>query len=1212
MTRRAETPEIGTLEAWLRRVRAAVRQRLVASASLRVLAAALGAMLVLVLADAALRLPAWLRWAHLVIGVGALVWAVRARVAPAWRFRPSLTSVALRVESRVPAARGRLASAVELDALALRSEGVERDLAVLSSRRLAAELGWEEAARASGLEVRGPLRRAAGAALAVVVVSAALAAAFPGSAWTGVVRAAAPWAGAEWPKRTEIADATVVSIHPKGEPAPLRVVLSSSHRAPDRTDVSARVRVLEGGEVVDRYRALASWQRRRASSVGDELVEGELFEVLAEGTGDALEYRFESVDDETGWRRIELVDRPAVRSASATIRRPPYLIATAPESEPESVSVDLGRGLDERATAPASLSGSSVSVTLGLNKPAEARPGDAGWVRATFGERAPEMDVEVLEGGTVWTLSFELDEPARVGVSLVDEHGIESEEPVVFRFPSSRDGAPSVVVLEPARDLTALPGAVIELSARGRDDVALASLWASAQRHAPAGAAPSGPEGAVAPAGEAEVLERASVSAGELTAEVSATVELERFGVEPGDELHLWATAADVFAYETGRRGPVDSAVRRVLVVSEQSFVEGVRGDLSAMRREAIRLCEGQQRLAGETARGEAGAGEVRREQESLARDLERQVERAEALRERIRQNRLEDEALESLTEGARALSESASGAARRAGERAAERERTGEAPGEEVERAQERALDELGELIALLDSGEDAWSARRGLEDLAREQRENLEATRELGRETAGLSPEQLSEEQRERLEEISETQRELAERSRAATQGLRETAEKLAESDPATSSALQQAAEQLERSGTSGRMQEAAEQAQENRTARSSTLQQEAAEELEGALEQLDDAERARDEQLRRVAQSLVDTISGLVETQRAELGRLEGAGRGALPGDLDDGMIALHRRTIAAQQTALSERELRPAAAPLGEAADAQLRAVSALRGEPVDREGALGSERESLAALERALEEAERLRDRLEEEALEEEREELGKAYRAALAAQIELRRAAREAAPGGEVDRRARAELRRLARDQRELAGTIGELYAETQELSDAVVFEFAHRKLDAAMEGAMSALGEGDAGAADAAQSRAVSLLRGLVDSLEEEPMDDDDGFDEGGGGGGSGSGGGSQGGEGLLPGAAQLKLLRSIQGDLLERTRAVDEGSGLEGDLELIGGEQRELSEVGEALIEELSQQNQPGGVQPNREGGANERPRGDEEQGGDEGGSP
>jgi len=1204
----AGTRDITGLREWIGRVRAGLRRRLIGSAALRLFAWVLGALVVLALADAALRLPVWLRWAHFLIGLAAAGWAFRAWVLPAWRFRPSLTSVALRVESHEPGARGRLASAVELEDLSSRASGLERDLATLSARRLAADLAAGAASRkAAGPRARGALRRSGTAAAAAVAAAVALSALFPSSAWTGVVRAAAPWAGAEWPKRTVIHDATVVAIHPKGEPAPLRVVLSDSHRSPDRTDVSARVRVLEGGEVVDRYRALASWQRR-AARAGEH--EGELFEVLAEGVGDALEYRFESVDDRTEWRRVELVERPAVRAASAEIRRPPYLIATAPESEPESVSVDLGRGLDERASAPASLEGSSVALELELNKPAVARPGDRAWAESTFGAGAPELDLTVSGDGRTWTLGFELGGSARLGVMLEDEHGIESEEEVVFRFPSLQDGAPSVVVLEPARDVTALPGAVIDLRARARDDVALAALWASAQRFSPSGAEPSGPAGAVEPAGEAETLDRASVSAGEVTAEVGARVELGRFGAEPGDEVRLWATAADVYAYETGRREPVESAVRRVLIVSEEAFVEGVRGELSAMRREAIRLFEGQQRLAGETARGEASAGEVRRGQESITRDLERQVERAEALRERVRRNRLEDAALESLTEGARALSESASGASRRAGERAGAREQAGEAPGEDVERAQERAMDELGELIALLDSGEDAWSARRDLEDLAREQRENLEATRELGRETAGLSPEQLTDEQRERLGEITEAQRELAERARSATRGLRETSEKLEESDPATSSALEQAAERLERSGTSGRMQEAAEQAQENRTARSSSLQQESLEELEEALERLDDAEAARDEQLRRVAQSLVDTIRGLVETQERELARLEGAGE-ALPVGLDGAMIALHRRTIAAQQTAQAERELRPAARPLEEAAGAQLGAVSALRAEPADRGGALERERESLEALGRALEEAERLRDRLEEEALEEAREELSEAYRAALAEQIELRRAAREAAPGGEADRRARAELRRLAREQRALAERLGELYGETQELSDAVVFRFAHEKLDAALEGASAALRGGDARAADAAQSRAVSLLRGLVAALEEEPTDDDDGFDEGGGGGGSGGGGQQGGGQGLLPGAAQLKLLRSIQGDLLERTRAADEGRGPAGDLESLGSEQRELSEVGETLIEELSQQGGPGG--------GNAGPGADEQSGGagageagDEGGAP
>jgi len=299
----------------------------------------------------------------------------------------------------------------------------------------------------------------------------------------------------------------------------------------------------------------------------------------------------------------------------------------------------------------------------------------------------------------------------------------------------------------------------------------------------------------------------------------------------------------------------------------------------------------------------------------------------------------------------------------------------------------------------------------------------------------------------------------------------------------------------------------------------------------------------------------------------------------------------MIALHARTVAAQQTALAERELRPVARPLEDAAAAQLQAVSALRRAPADRERAQASERVSLEELERALEEARRLQEQIEEEAIEREREKLEEAYREALKSQVGLRDQTRAAAPEGRVDRRARMELRRLAGAQAELGAVIEDLFRQTQELEDAIVFRFAHERLDAAIDDAEARLLDAEATAATARQDRAIALLRGLVEALERDENQEQEFDDDGGGGG----GGGQQGAQPeLIPSGVQLKLLRAIQVDVRDRTREADEGQAGAGDLESLAREQRELSEIGARLIEELTPPEPPAGVPQGPEGGA------------------
>lgn len=356
----------------------------------------------------------------------------------------------------------------------------------------------------------------------------------------------------------------------------------------------------------------------------------------------------------------------------------------------------------------------------------------------------------------------------------------------------------------------------------------------------------------------------------------------------------------------------------------------------------------------------------------------------------------------------------------------------------------------------------------------------------------------------------------------------------------------------------------------------ARSAALQQEAVEQLEEAIEQLDNAKQARDEQLRRLAQSLVETIEGLVRTQTIELEQLA---RG-VP-DRSAPMIRLNTRTFAAAELARSERELRQVARPLDSASLAQQRAITSLRAIPRDTESALDAERESLSALIDALAEAKRLQEQIEQEAMDRQREEIKQAYIVALAAQKELRERTRLVAGGAQPDRRTRAELRRFAVEQDALSESVRELKKTTQELEDAVVFRFAHRKLDTALGRAQASLEEADSARALHAQGRAIVLLRSLIDALAEDENGDDDNFNEGSGG---GSGGGSQGGEQeLIPGGAQLKLLRAIQSDLLDRTRAIDDGLSATEELGEVGSEQRELSEVGQTLIDELTQDPPP-----------------------------
>ncbi len=92
----------------LRAVRTRARGVLVARAMFNLVASLTGAAVMLVLADFLLRLPREIRFFHLFVALGWVVYWTRRAIIPGARFRPPLTEIALRVE-HAPGASASLA-----------------------------------------------------------------------------------------------------------------------------------------------------------------------------------------------------------------------------------------------------------------------------------------------------------------------------------------------------------------------------------------------------------------------------------------------------------------------------------------------------------------------------------------------------------------------------------------------------------------------------------------------------------------------------------------------------------------------------------------------------------------------------------------------------------------------------------------------------------------------------------------------------------------------------------------------------------------------------------------------------------------------------------------------------------------------------------------------------------------------------------------------
>ncbi|MBX3402748.1 MAG: hypothetical protein KF699_04960 [Phycisphaeraceae bacterium] len=1174
-----------------------------------VLACALAAALAWGFADFFLRSPAPLRIAAWAVGLGTLAWWGARAVWPAARFAPSLTDLALRLERERPDLRGILASGVDL--ARQRAEGEQQTLAapvIAEAARRAAALRPRDAVRRDLLARNGGYLLAALAAVVVVFVLS------PDLASTGAQRVLWPFAAAEWPKRTGVADATGATVHPLGAALPLRAALLKSDGAPSRTRVAAEYRLIAEGRAGEWRRVLLTSQDRPVQAAPG--VTGTLFERLIEpgtlGAADAnatteLEYFFETSDDRTAVARVLLVEPPAVTGATLEAAEPDY--ARTADEGPRRI--ELGAGTDERAAPSPLLAGSSMRLTIHLNKdvPAAAAfaAGGSEWLRRTLGEPAMEL-VSRAEGVSLelaprqWVLAWTLEEPVRINVRVEDEHGIADAEERGFRFDVLRDNPPTVVVVRPAEDKSLLQTAVVDLAGEARDDVALS--WVALERRIarrPAGSEGGAPE----PLGEPEVFARVdgAGAAGPRQLLAESILDLSTMPLRPGDEVWVTALAADTFALDGRRHEPVRSLVRKLRIISRDELVEQVWGELAGVRRNAMQIERDQRDLAQASARaGEQTARQNERAQAGITERLARQQEALRRIGERLAENDAAEPALENLLRESRGALERAGRQSVEAGQqlsdaadRASQENAGPEAGAQErarAQQAQQDVRDELASLIEMLDQGQDTWAARRAIEQALQAQRDLRDRTADTGQRTTGRSAEQLMPQERQELAEIAREQEELAERTRQAIEDMQSREETMRKSDPAAAQSMAQAARRGQREQVPERMEQAAQQAQRNQTNNAQQQQSQAIQALEQMLQDLDQTARNRDEVLRRALASLIESIDALIRAQTDELAALEAARDTGRFAGLDRSMARLHVNTLAVLEEAnAGPRELAPVARLIDSAATEQAGATAALRRTPVDSGEAEERETASLKHLREARDLAEKLDREAAQREQQRKRAELKKKYTEALARQVALREGA-DALRAEEQNRRTRNAARLIGQDQQTLREDLAQLKSDTTELSEAKVFEFAHRRLDDLMRIAAEQLSQGESDEAVVRrQTSAARVLAQLIEALDQSRGDEDFREQEQSQ---QGQGGGQGGQQPLVPPAAELKLLRAMQQEAIEMTRSASDGpERIRTDAAAEAAAlQQGIAEQARELLDRLAQQR--GGDQPTgNEGG-------------------
>ncbi|MEL7087597.1 MAG: hypothetical protein AAGL98_04025, partial [Planctomycetota bacterium] len=399
----------------------------------------------------------------------------------------------------------------------------------------------------------------------------------------------------------------------------------------------------------------------------------------------------------------------------------------------------------------------------------------------------------------------------------------------------------------------------------------------------------------------------------------------------------------------------------------------------------------------------------------------------------------------------------------------------------------------------------------------------------------------------------------------------------------DRATAQALAEAAAVAQRQGLGQQMESSEQGLEENRLSRAGEAQLEALDTLERMMEQIGDQDELRQELLRRRLLALEEKLKRLIEGQALALASLE-EGPDAQIAGLAEAQSALWVRTIAMQTEAEADANTADVAPIVGQAVDAQARALPALRRS--DRAEALAAETVALERLEEALAQVQEKQAETEQDQTQREREKLRNDYLELAVRQSAL---ADEVAPLLEaptLTRRTRATLRGLGQQQAEIkdaAAALGE------QVADKVVFERTHVLIDRTAERARARLSRGeDDGRVLPSQRKVAVLLESMAAALDDRGQSPQEFAQQ------NQSGGGGEGQPPpLVPPAAELKLLRGLQQAVYDETRALDESApgtpgtpgtpgrltpGRAAQLDDLAAEQRELSDAGRRLIESLS----------------------------------
>ncbi len=864
------------------------------------------------------------------------------------------------------------------------------------------------------------------------------------------------------------------------------------------------------------------------------------------------------------------------------------------------------------------LVGTQVHLKAVVNKPLEfanLRVKDQPPVKVPLSNNGRKLEIDfVISEAGVYSWWFD----------LRDLEGFENANAPRYEIRGIADLVPDVWIDEPPRDEDVTPTAMVPIKVGAKDDMGLREIRLQYK----IGSDDKTPFTAI-PLFDGK--DRPQQHA------VEYKWELGGLKLQPGREITFHAEALDDYNLEGAHVGR--SITRKLTIVSPEektSELASQQGrlvdELDAAHKQQIQTHDQVQELKIQLQK----AGELRFEDIDLLKRLEieqRQINsrlshpvegvaaRAESLLKELARNRINDPDMEQRLKGiateigimqedhlptieqeltnARKLAQTKQGLTPeenpedkpKSAKTDAPKSRDEETALGKAEDNQQAVLDSLGDMLAQLSE----WRHHRDLTGEVREligQQEDLNReTADVGKRTFGKSERQLSPQEQADLARLADRQRKQAQRISGLSKSFEDIAKELEKTSPQAAELLTDADDHLRQQAVAGNLRETANQLGRNQIGEATQQQQQALEDLSELSDILKNKSVSDTETLVKKLKQSREELEPLRKRQEELLRKVEEAEKIADPNERERELERLRqeqqqiRREISSMARRLRRLQARGSGSSLRRASSRMEQAEQLLQED--QRNQAEQEQREVLDDLEQAERELAEEERRAEEQLAREMLERIGDELKSMIAReQTVIEETNRLEALRRQESNWSRAQLKTL----RDLAEVQRGLKTETDGLVEVVkaaeVFALALKGAAREMEFAAKRLEDRQTdGETVARESAAKNRFTDLIAALEpDKPKKTEDPAQDGGGGGAAANAGPQ--GE-AIPHIAQLKMLKTLQEDLIRRTETLDrvqkETGALTDDqkleLDLLAGEQGQLADLMRNLTAQFAQ---------------------------------